>query len=222
MKKQISVQASVSGGGDFFPYGHSITLAEMIKLFRDLELEEVQDAGDSIFLHASKINEEAEDQEEGSDLFENWSFWLPKSLFVRYPESDHEMMTSFESSFEKVLWAIGNTRFREFRSIQASLPMGKQKPIEPEPCRYLEACQTCFEFVAGMDTHPLTQPEWIEHIANRVEQLQGDLATLYPGDPEETNEFSWRKCEICGTTLGGSRHQVALIPNVQIQAKGGN
>lgn len=25
MKKQISVQASVNGGGDFFPYGHQIT-----------------------------------------------------------------------------------------------------------------------------------------------------------------------------------------------------
>jgi hypothetical protein len=91
--------------------------------------------------------------------------------------------------------------------------------LEVVMVQQMQACQDCFEFIAGADPHPSTPPEWVEHIANRVEQIQGDMAAFYPGDPEEANEFSWNKCEICGTNLGGSRHQVTLISHTQFRGE---
>lgn len=33
----------------------------------------------------------------------------------------------------------------------------------------------------------------------------------YVVDADETDEFSWRPCECCGSTLGGSRHRLAVL-----------
>ena len=57
------------------------------------------------------------------------------------------------------------------------------------------------------DREPLALLEGYELADNTY--VNGDN----PEDPDETGErtFSWRSCEGCGSTLGGSRHRLACF-----------
>jgi len=79
---------------------------------------------------------------------------------------------------------------------------------EPET---LQACADCFDVIAGNVDNIDADREG--EISAAVAALQTDGAQLIPGTAE--NEFSWSPCEICGSKLGGKRHDVTLF-------KGGN
>lgn len=70
------------------------------------------------------------------------------------------------------------------------------------------ACQDCLLFIANGDL-----PEDNDHL---VAEIEAHLSLkpgqyLVCGDSEKDDEFSWRACECCGSTLGGSRHHVVLL-----------
>lgn len=71
----------------------------------------------------------------------------------------------------------------------------------------LMACVDCLMFVANGDTPDTGDIE---------SDIRGNLGTddmrnLVCGDSEHDDEFSWSDCECCGSRLGGSRHQLAVI-----------
>lgn len=49
----------------------------------------------------------------------------------------------------------------------------------------------------------------------RYEEISHSLESLgesvHAGDPENDETFSWSPCECCGSTLGGSRHELVDI-----------
>jgi hypothetical protein len=72
----------------------------------------------------------------------------------------------------------------------------------------LMACQDCAMLVANgepSEERPELEREIAAHLA--LEPLQH----IVSGDSDADDEFSWRPCECCGSRLGGSRHQLALL-----------
>jgi hypothetical protein len=73
----------------------------------------------------------------------------------------------------------------------------------------LMACVDCLMFVANGDE---PEDESIDLGACITAHLDlRPLQHLVCGDSEQDDEFSWRACECCGSTLGGSRHQLFLL-----------
>ncbi len=71
----------------------------------------------------------------------------------------------------------------------------------------LMACDDCLMYVANDDI-PDERPD-----LRRLIDAQLDMSTskwLCVGDDAE-DEFSWRPCECCGSTLGGRRNQLILM-----------
>lgn len=75
----------------------------------------------------------------------------------------------------------------------------------------LMACQDCLTLVANgepADGRPGLEAEIAAHL--ELEPLQH----LICGESDHDEEFSWQPCECCGSKLGGSRHQLALMQGV--------
>lgn len=64
-------------------------------------------------------------------------------------------------------------------------------------------CADCFDVVAG-NTDNLDADREGE-IEAALDKMSGTVST---GDADAYNEFSRRPCELCGSTLGGSRHEI--------------
>lgn len=93
----------------------------------------------------------------------------------------------------------------------------------------LQLCQDCL-FVAvngdysGIDEHygkgeSPGRGELREGAKERAAEIDAGLARLGPNlvphfdseTGEGINEFSWRRCDCCGSNLGGSRHRFAVL-----------
>lgn len=84
-------------------------------------------------------------------------------------------------------------------------------------------CADCTLFLANGDlpegpkerghwSDPLPADSREAAIIAGVERLQANGGLLCCTSTEETDdEFSWRPCQCCGTTLGGSRHDATLL-----------
>lgn len=70
------------------------------------------------------------------------------------------------------------------------------------------ACTDCILLVANGDPPDLPEEE-LKNYLERVKHYCGELEVVPGGSDEE--EFSWQQCDCCGTTLGGSRHQIYFI-----------
>ena len=75
----------------------------------------------------------------------------------------------------------------------------------------LMACQDCLFYVANGDLPEDRDDDKFEaDIQATVGYPSGMISC---GDSDKDEEFSWSACECCGSTLGGSRHQlVCLVP----------
>lgn len=69
----------------------------------------------------------------------------------------------------------------------------------------LSVCVDCLFFIANGDL-----PD-DEKDAARVVAGVESFAPGYVVAGDETDEFSWRPCECCGSKLGGSRHGAAVL-----------
>lgn len=71
-------------------------------------------------------------------------------------------------------------------------------------------CVDCFSAFEGLDSEP--NPRWsrgaFEH-GLKMYALAG--VSVYSGDADKRNEFSARRCKLCGSTLGGSREHLVGI-----------
>lgn len=73
----------------------------------------------------------------------------------------------------------------------------------------LMACIDCLLYVANGDLPEDDTGQLEEAIGEHL-----DLSVhqyLVCGDNDKDDEFSWRACECCGSTLGGSRHLLVLL-----------
>jgi len=70
------------------------------------------------------------------------------------------------------------------------------------------ACQDCLMLVANGEL-PDERPE----LEDDIDALWGVSRSRFfcVGDSDQDDEFSWRACECCGSELGGSRHQLAVM-----------
>jgi hypothetical protein len=65
-------------------------------------------------------------------------------------------------------------------------------------------CVDCLAFIASGDL-----PE-DEDDHERILSGAGDMHWVC-GDSERDEEFSWRSCDCCGSSLGGSRHHAVIL-----------
>lgn len=73
----------------------------------------------------------------------------------------------------------------------------------------LMACGDCLMYVANGDLPEDDNGELQAAIdANLTPAEQRHLCC---GDSEQDNEFSWSACQCCGSSLGGSRHQLIVL-----------
>jgi hypothetical protein len=73
----------------------------------------------------------------------------------------------------------------------------------------LSACVDCLMLVANGDV-PDDRPELDSEIDAYL-QLKPNQHLVCSGGDSEDDEFSWSRCECCGSSLGGSRHQLAVL-----------
>jgi hypothetical protein len=71
------------------------------------------------------------------------------------------------------------------------------------------ACSDCLMLIANGETPPELDEDETAAFVARFEAHTDGYWVAY-GD--ETQDFSWRQCDTCGTFLGGSRHAVTLFP----------
>lgn len=71
----------------------------------------------------------------------------------------------------------------------------------------LMACTDCLQYVANGEVAEGGQ--WSPEAVSEV--MGGDERWLCCGDSEIDDEFSWSPCECCGSHLGGSRHELAVV-----------
>jgi hypothetical protein len=72
----------------------------------------------------------------------------------------------------------------------------------------LMACDDCLMYVVN-DELPADYPGLREDIWAHLDLTPDRYLALGHIDAEE--EFSWRPCECCGSTLGGRRNEIILI-----------
>ncbi|QDH48013.1 hypothetical protein LUPINE_115 [Microbacterium phage Lupine] len=76
----------------------------------------------------------------------------------------------------------------------------------------VDACIDCSQAVAGISAHERGE----EYPAETMAVLNEYGMRLVSGDCGEQNEhcvsFTWSPCELCGSSLGGERHRVAILP----------
>lgn len=71
----------------------------------------------------------------------------------------------------------------------------------------LSACQDCLFYVANGD-----EPDDGRDIEADIQATLGHASGLLCcGDSDQDDEFSWSSCQCCGSTLGGSRHQIIVM-----------
>jgi len=73
----------------------------------------------------------------------------------------------------------------------------------------LAACADCLLFVANGDAPEDDNGELAAAILANLGA--DDARNLCCGDTDQDDEFSWRACDCCGSTLGGSRHQLICL-----------
>ena len=72
----------------------------------------------------------------------------------------------------------------------------------------LMACVDCLNLVANgepSDDNPHHERDIQDHLSLTPHQW------LECGDDGKDWEFSWHSCECCGSTLGGSRHELVVL-----------
>lgn len=73
----------------------------------------------------------------------------------------------------------------------------------------IDVCVDCLFVIANND--------WPEDEARRAEVAEGIARwseegwELVCGDAENDHDFLWARCECCGSTLGGSRHEIGTL-----------
>lgn len=70
-----------------------------------------------------------------------------------------------------------------------------------------ECCSDCAEMLANGTCADGSYDD--AHDARMLAHLGTDLAHACLGD--ETTEFSWSRCDACGSRLGGSRHAFSVL-----------
>lgn len=71
----------------------------------------------------------------------------------------------------------------------------------------LSVCVDCYFYAANGEFDPDISPEREREITDAFDSSSSQLVC----GNDDTNEFSWRPCQLCGTTLGGSRHSVVEL-----------
>lgn len=75
----------------------------------------------------------------------------------------------------------------------------------------LEACVDCLMWVANGEATD-------EHAARIASQRPGVEHIIVACNEDCEGPFSWRPCEVCGSTLGGERHKVAILASGEARA----
>lgn len=86
------------------------------------------------------------------------------------------------------------------------------------------ACTDCYTLVATGDAtfldeyySPKKANRRLKEIENAISTLQSVEGTSFSrlyleiGDEERNEEFSWSSCDVCGTSLGGSRYHMVVL-----------
>lgn len=91
-----------------------------------------------------------------------------------------------------------------------------------EPCNFIdyEVCMDCYQFHHGNELESEARELEVASAYNKEqESCSGHFADNTDPECEEDpgiTEFSWNPCELCGSSLGGSRYRLAMIvPNKQ-------
>lgn len=81
----------------------------------------------------------------------------------------------------------------------------------------LYVCTDCYvQHETGVNENP--DSRWSEEaFAAGVADLESNGLQIVSGDSEKEMEFSSSRCGLCGTTLGGSRHHLVLLQEVDIE-----
>ena len=76
----------------------------------------------------------------------------------------------------------------------------------------VDACVDCTQAVSGITAHERGE-EYPEAVTKALEEYGMRLTNGDCGDENERcTPFTWTPCELCGSTLGGERHRVAIHP----------
>ena len=74
------------------------------------------------------------------------------------------------------------------------------------------ACNDCLILMANGDTPPdMDETETNEYLARVRHGMEG--CHVVPScEPDCEESFSWSSCNVCGSNLGGTRHEVTFFP----------
>ena len=75
-------------------------------------------------------------------------------------------------------------------------------------------CTDCVHWIAYSDL-PVDDDQRSNGYSARDRAIMDAPDIWMPGDSEQDDAFSWRPCDRCGCTLGGSRHGAYLIDTEQ-------
>ena len=95
--------------------------------------------------------------------------------------------------------------------------LGWPREVYSRPVKGYWKCHECkhewLEYTTGTGT--FTEDDFVEESCEECGSLNTHLRIEDDWQPEEdvdTDEFSWSPCDLCGSTLGGSRHNATLLP----------
>ncbi len=79
-------------------------------------------------------------------------------------------------------------------------------------------CVDCMMLIANGETDPeMSEQEAKDFISKVDNSLEDGLDWVLNSTEDEDgydtsyDEFSWRRCDCCGSTLGGSRHRATIL-----------
>ena len=84
----------------------------------------------------------------------------------------------------------------------------------------IDVCEDCFQYLFNSTDsfyYYYTDEEAeqrIQKIKDAIKENYADCELVYNTNEEgeiEYDEFSWRPCELCGSTLGGTRYSITIL-----------
>ncbi len=77
----------------------------------------------------------------------------------------------------------------------------------------LSGCMNCVQLLANGEFPPDNTPEQDAalEVAIEMQWPSAEWHVVVAGDENSENEFSWRPCDVCGSTLGGDRYPCAAF-----------
>ncbi len=73
-------------------------------------------------------------------------------------------------------------------------------------------CQDCTIYAVNGDTSGIESEKREKRVVEGVDELGPHLVPDFDSESGDgIEEFSWRQCDACGTTLGGDRHRFAVL-----------